>query len=179
MLKMLKVVGASRGNIRAKENEDTINKKGGRLPQLLPFLDCVFSRTLGGGPFWGLFVVLEEFQVRGFRIFLTGIQKIATLAIHIAWRPFGLHNEFQQAAFSEKRCEKETALLMGSQRPSPANVKTLCNFETQILLDIITSRDAKGACFKGLRTSCREIIWGISWATFGQKRSCHVMDVSC
>ena len=48
---------------------------------------------------------------------------------------------------------------MGSQHPSP-NVKTLCNFETQIWLEIITSRDAKSACFKGSRTSCREIIFG-------------------
>ena len=35
---------------------------------------------------------------------------------------------------------------MGSQHPSP-NVKTLCNFETQIWLEIVTSRDAKSACF--------------------------------
>ena len=67
---------------------------------------------------------------------------------------------------------------MGSQHPSP-NVKTLCNFETQIWLEMITSRDAKSACFKGSRTSCREIIFGIFGANFGQKRSHHVMDVSC
>ena len=63
---------------------------------------------------------------------------------------------------------------MGSQHPSP-NVKTLCNFETQIWLEIITSRDAKSACFKGSRTSCREIIFGLFGANFGQKRSHHVM----
>ena len=37
---------------------------------------------------------------------------------------------------------------MGSQHPSP-NVKNLCNFETQIWLEIITSRDAESTCFKG------------------------------
>ena len=67
---------------------------------------------------------------------------------------------------------------MGSQHPSP-NVKTLCNFEPQIWLDIITSRDAESACFKLSRTSCREIIFGIFWPNFGQKRSHHVMDASC
>ena len=65
---------------------------------------------------------------------------------------------------------------MGNQHPSP-NVKTLCNFETQIWLEIITSRDAKSACFQGSRTSCREITVGILGANFGQKRSHHVMDV--
>ena len=67
---------------------------------------------------------------------------------------------------------------MGSQHPSP-NVKTFCKFEPQIWLEIITSRDAKSACFKGSRTSCREIIFGIFWPNFGQKRSHHVMDASC
>ena len=52
---------------------------------------------------------------------------------------------------------------MGSQHPSP-NVKTSCNFEPQLWLEMITSRDAKSACFKGSRTSCREIIL----AFFGQ-----------
>ena len=56
---------------------------------------------------------------------------------------------------------------MGSQHPSP-NVKTLCN-ETQIWLEIITSRDAKTACFKGSRTSCREIIFGILGANLARK----------
>ena len=68
--------------------------------------------------------------------------------------------------------------LVGSQHPSP-NVKTFCKFEPQIWLEIITSRDAKSACFKGSRTSCREIIFGIFWPNFGQKRSHHVMDASC
>ena len=67
---------------------------------------------------------------------------------------------------------------MGSQHPSH-NVKTLCNFETQIWLEIITLCDARSACFKGSRTSCRETIFGIWGANFGQKRSHHVMDVSC
>ena len=68
--------------------------------------------------------------------------------------------------------------VLGSQHPSP-NVKTFCKFEPQIWLEIITSRDAKSACFKGSRTSCREIIFGIFWPNFGRKRSHHVMDASC
>ena len=67
---------------------------------------------------------------------------------------------------------------MGSQHPSP-NVKTFCKFEPQIWLEIITSRIAKSACFKGSRTSCREIIFGFFWPNFGQERSHHVMDASC
>ena len=54
-------------------------------------------------------------------------------------------------------------------------MKTFCKFEPQIWLEIITSRDAKSACFKGSRTSCREIIFGIFWPNFGQKRSHHVI----
>ena len=82
------------------------------------------------------------------------------------------------------RCDLNTAFSfstttsLGSQHPSP-NVKTFCKFEPQIWLEIITSRDAKSACFKGSRTSCREIIFGIFWPNFGQKRSHHVMDASC
>ena len=68
--------------------------------------------------------------------------------------------------------------VMGSQHPSP-DVKTFCNFEPRIWLEIITSRDAQSACFKGSRTSCREIIFGIFWPKFGQKNSHHVMDASC
>ena len=60
---------------------------------------------------------------------------------------------------------RTTKLPMGSQHPSP-NVKTFCKFEPQIWLEIITSRDAQSACFKGLRTSCREIIFGIFLAKF-------------
>ena len=56
-------------------------------------------------------------------------------------------------------------MFLGSQHPSP-NVKTFCKFEPQIWLEIITSRDAKSACFKGSRTSCREIILGIFWPKF-------------
>ena len=58
---------------------------------------------------------------------------------------------------------------MGSQHPSP-NVKNLCKFKPQNWLEIITSRDAKSACFQGSRTSCREIIFGVFWPNFGQKK---------
>ena len=68
--------------------------------------------------------------------------------------------------------------IVGRQHPAP-NVQTLCNFETQTWLEIITSRDAKSACFQGSVTSCREIFVDIFEANFGQKRSHHVMDVSC
>ena len=54
---------------------------------------------------------------------------------------------------------------LGSQHPSP-DVITLCNFETQIWLEIITSRDAQSACFKGSRMSCTEIIFGILGGKF-------------
>ena len=67
---------------------------------------------------------------------------------------------------------------LGSQHPS-SNVKTFCKFEPQIWLETITSRDARSACIKGSRTSCREINLGIFWTNFGQKRSHHVMDASC
>ena len=67
---------------------------------------------------------------------------------------------------------------MGSQHPSP-NVIISSQIRAQIWLEIITSRDAKSACFKGSRMSCREIIFGIFWPNFGQKRSHHVTDASC
>ena len=38
------------------------------------------------------------------------------------------------------------------------NVKNLWDFKTQIWLEIITSRDAQSACFKGSQTSCTEVI---------------------
>ena len=41
---------------------------------------------------------------------------------------------------------------MGNQHPSP-NAKTLCHFEPKFWLEIITSRDAKMACFEGCKTS--------------------------
>ena len=47
---------------------------------------------------------------------------------------------------------------MGSQHPSP-NVQTLCNFEPQIWLEIITSHDAESTCFKVSRTSCDVIFF--------------------
>ena len=64
---------------------------------------------------------------------------------------------------------------LGSQHPSP-NVKTFWKFEPQIWLEFITSRDAKSACFKGSRTSCREIIFGIFWPNFGQT-SCRLLPL--
>ena len=67
---------------------------------------------------------------------------------------------------------------MGSQHPSP-NVKKLRKFETQIWLEIITSRDAKSACFKGSQTSCTELISCFFGPKFGRKRSHHVMDACC
>ena len=45
--------------------------------------------------------------------------------------------------------------------------KPLCAFEPRIWLEIITSHDAKNACFQGSRTSCDVIISGCSWADFG------------
>ena len=47
----------------------------------------------------------------------------------------------------------ERRVYMGSQHPSPT-LKTLNNFEPQIWPEMITSRDAESACFKGSRTSC-------------------------
>ena len=40
---------------------------------------------------------------------------------------------------------------------------------------MITSRDAKSACFQGSRTSCDVIIYGFFGPNFGQKRSHHVV----
>ena len=61
--------------------------------------------------------------------------------------------------------EKTCSSVMGSQHPSP-NVKTLCNFQPQTWLEIITSRDAKSACFQGSRMSCDLIILGVFWGKF-------------
>ena len=58
-------------------------------------------------------------------------------------------------------------------------VPDFCNFEPQIWPEIITSRDAESTCFKGSRTSCDVILFGIFWPSFGRKRSHHVMDASC
>ena len=69
--------------------------------------------------------------------------------------------------------------FMDSQHPSP-HVKNCCNFEPQIWPEIITSRDAKSTCFKGSRTSCDVIIFGIFLVTFCPKISSHhMMDPSC
>ena len=79
---------------------------------------------------------------------------------------------------SRKPLKKSEKSLSAFQHPSP-NVKIFWNFETQIWLEIITSRDAKSACFKGPQTSCTEIISCAFWPKFGRKRSRHVMDASC
>ena len=92
--------------------------------------------------------------------------------------PLSTEVPFEDPEFGGSKVQIFEGQLLGSQHPSP-DVKTFCNFETQISLEIITSRDAKSACFKGSRTSCREIIFGIFWPNFGQKRSHHVMDASC
>ena len=47
--------------------------------------------------------------------------------------------------------------LLGSQHPSP-NVKNPLRIRAVNWLEIITSRDAKSACFEGSQTSCTEII---------------------
>ena len=62
---------------------------------------------------------------------------------------------------------------------APDNVKSLLRFEPQFWLEIITSRDAKSASFKGSRTPCNVIVSGNFWADFGRKTSHHVMDASC
>ena len=46
------------------------------------------------------------------------------------------------------------------------------------MIEIITSCDAKSACFNGSGTSC-DIISGCFGEAFGRKRSHHVMDASC
>ena len=46
---------------------------------------------------------------------------------------------------------------LGSQRPSP-NVKSPPRIRAANWLEIVTSRDAKSACFQGSQTSCTEII---------------------
>ena len=73
---------------------------------------------------------------------------------------------------------KNLLASMGNQHLSP-NVKSLCTFEPQIWLEIITSREAKSTCFKGSQTSCTEIISGVFWPKFGRKRPHHVMNAAC
>ena len=63
---------------------------------------------------------------------------------------------------------------VGSQHPSP-NVKNPLRIRAANWLEIITSRDAKSACFQGSQTSCAEVISGIFWPKFGPITS-HVMD---
>ena len=52
---------------------------------------------------------------------------------------------------------------VGNQHLSLNCRKILCNFEPRLWLEIITSRDAQSACFKGSRTSCDVAIF---WAFF-------------
>ena len=52
--------------------------------------------------------------------------------------------------------------------------KTLCNFDPQILPEIITSRYAQSACFKGSRTSCDVIMSGVLGSLFGREMSRHL-----
>ena len=69
-------------------------------------------------------------------------------------------------------------IYLGSQHPSP-NVKNPLRIRDANWLEIITSRDAKSACFQGSQTSCTEKCFWRFFAKFGQKRSHHVMDASC
>ena len=59
---------------------------------------------------------------------------------------------------------------MGSQHPSP-NVKNPLRIRAANWLEIITSRDAKSACFQGSQTSCTEIVSGFCLPKFRRKRS--------
>ena len=90
--------------------------------------------------------------------------------------PSNSEASLEVAGFMRTVCHVKTGLLlpfrgddMGSQHPSP-NVKNLCNFDTQIWLEIITSRDAKSACFKGSQTSCTEENSGGFLPKFGRKK---------
>ena len=67
--------------------------------------------------------------------------------------------------------------ITGSQHQSP-NVTSETS-SRNFWPEIITSRDAESACFKGSRTSCDMIDLRIFWPDFGRKRSHHVMDASC
>ena len=58
---------------------------------------------------------------------------------------------------------------MGSQHPSP-NVKNPLRIRAANWLEIITSRDAKSACFQGSQTSCTEIISGVLFAKIWPKK---------
>ena len=73
---------------------------------------------------------------------------------------------------------------IGQNRPTKglhwaASIRHLMWKTFRDLPQIITSRDAKSACFQGSQTSCTEISSGIFWPNFGRKRSHHVMDASC
>ena len=60
-------------------------------------------------------------------------------------------------------------LVMGSQHPSP-DVKNPLQISAANWLEIITSRDAKSACFQGSQTSCTEIISGVFFAEIWPKK---------
>ena len=69
-------------------------------------------------------------------------------------------------------------LWLGSQHPSP-NVRNPLRIQAANWLEIITSRDARSACFQGSQTSCAEIISVVFLPKFGRKRSHHGMDAPC
>ena len=56
--------------------------------------------------------------------------------------------------------QAKTRQTMCSQHPSP-NVKNPLRIRAANWLEMITSRDAKSACFQGSQTSCTEIISGV------------------
>ena len=140
------------------------------------------------GPFVLLLIEKHHLLLLGFE----GIGRLPDFCLSYGVEPFPSHvsslvvacqgvlTDSQSTHLQSASLEASEAAhsRLGSQHPSP-NVKTFCKFEPQLWLEIITSRDAKSACFEGSRTSCGEIIFGIFWPNFGQKRSHHVMDASC
>ena len=64
----------------------------------------------------------------------------------------------------------------------PASV-TFCEnplqLRTAIWPEMITPRDAESSCFKGSRTSCTVMIFGVLGASSGRKKSHHMMEASC
>ena len=62
--------------------------------------------------------------------------------------------------------DERRKIRLGSQHLSP-NVKTLCYFEPQNWPEMITSRDAKSAPFKGSRMSCDliSLFWGAEFSS--------------
>ena len=60
--------------------------------------------------------------------------------------------------------------FLGGQHPSPDVKNPLPNSSRKAWLEIITSRDAKSACFQGSQTSCTEIISGGVFAKIWPKK---------